>query len=136
MGYGYGAAIGAKIARKKSPVIHITSDGSFLMNLNETSTAVAYKTNIISIIFNNFGLGMVRQWQDVLCGGRHSGSEEKKKIDYMSLAKGFGAKAFKCQNQQELKEALKAALKEDSCVWIECAVDKEEKVLPMNSAEF
>lgn len=136
MGYGYGAAIGAKITRKKSPVIHITSDGSFLMNLNETSTAVAYKTNIISIIFNNSGLGMVRQWQDVLCGGRHSGSEEKKKIDYMSLAKGFGAKAFKCQNQQELKEALQAALKSDSCVWIECAVDKEEKVLPMNSAEF
>ena len=63
-------------------------------------------------------------------------SNMEKKIDYMSLAKGFGAKAFKCQNQQELKEALKAALKEDSCVWIECAVDKEEKVLPMNSAEF
>lgn len=137
MGYGYGAAIGAKCAAEHRCVVHITSDGSFLMNLNETSTAAAYKLNTITVILNNRSLGMVRQWQDMVCQKRHSGTEVEKNIDYLALADGFGAAAFSCKTLDEFESAMKAAVQiKDKPVWIECVTDKNENVLPVNSAEF
>lgn len=137
MGYGYGAAIGAKCAFKERNVIHITSDGSFLMNFNEASTAAVYGISTISIILNNRALGMVRQWQDVLCNGRHSGSVVQKDVDFLSLAKGFNIPAFRCQTQKEFENALTEALAiKNTPVWIECIIDQNENVLPMNSVNF
>ena len=132
MGFAYGAAIGAKFAKPQKDVIHITGDGSFYMNLNEVATAVEHKLPIISIIPNNNTLGMVRQWQGEFYEKRYSSTDMNKKMDYVKVAEGFYAKAFSCKSLQEFKEALKEALKEKTVpTWIECVIDKDERVLPM-----
>ncbi len=131
MGYGYGAAIGAKIAFPNRPVIHITGDGSFHMNMNECCTAVSYNVPVITVIMNNSVLGMVRQWQTVFYNRRYSGSEPERVTDYAKVAEGFGAKGYKCENLAQFTKALEMALKDNCPVWIECVIDREEKVLPM-----
>lgn len=132
MGYGYGAAIGAQIALGNSQrVIHFTGDGSFHMNLNEGCTAVSYELPVITIIFNNQVLGMVRQWQTLLYGGRYSSTDPHRKTDYVKLAEGFGAKGYHCETPAEFRAALAEALTNEGPSWIECCIDKDEKVLPM-----
>ena len=131
MGFGYGAAIGAKVACPKRPVLHITGDGSFFMNLNEVATAVEYKLPVITIILNNKTLGMVRQWQSTFYGKRYSSTDINKKIDYVAVAKGFGAVGYSCKNLSEFHKAFDEALKQSVPVWIECVIDKDLKVLPM-----
>lgn len=131
MGYGYGAAIGAQIGTGRSHVFHITGDGSFHMNMNEACTAVTYKLPIISVCLNNEALGMVRQWQTTFYGKRYASSEPDRKTDYVKVAEGFGAKGYSCRNADELRAALDEAMKLDTPVWIECIVDREERVLPM-----
>lgn len=131
MGYGYGAAIGAQIGTGRKHVFHITGDGSFHMNMNEACTAVSYNLPIISIIVNNEVLGMVRQWQTTFYGKRYSSSEPERKTNYAKVAEGFGAKGYSCKTAQEFKSALEDAMKYDGPSWIECVVDREERVLPM-----
>ena len=132
MGYGYGAAIGAAVADGgKRPIIHITGDGSFHMNMNEACTAVSYELPIITVIMNNKVLGMVRQWQKSFYGKRYSSSEPERKTNYQIVAEGFGATGFKCENLAEFKEAFEKALTLKGPVWIECVIDREEPVLPM-----
>ena len=132
MGYGYGAAIGAQIALgSRQRVIHFTGDGSFHMNLNEGCTAVSYDLPIITVIFNNQVLGMVRQWQTLLYGGRYSSTDPHRKTDYVKLAEGFGAKGYHCETPAEFRAALAEALTNTGPSWIECCIDKDEKVLPM-----
>ena len=132
MGYGYGAAIGAAVADGgKRPIIHITGDGSFHMNMNEACTAVSYNLPVITVIMNNSVLGMVRQWQKTFYGKRYSSSEPERKTNYKAVAEGFGLTGFKCTNLAEFKEALDKALKLKAPVWIECVIDREEAVLPM-----
>lgn len=132
MGYGYGAAIGAAVADGgKRPIIHITGDGSFHMNMNEACTAVSYDLPVITVIMNNAVLGMVRQWQKTFYGKRYSSSEPERKTNYKAVAEGFGAHGFKCSNLAEFKEALEKALTLKGPVWIECVIDREEAVLPM-----
>lgn len=131
MGYGYGAALGAQIAKPNRKVIHITGDGSFYMNLNEVTTAVEYNLPIISIILNNSTLGMVRQWQTLFYGSRYSSTDINKKMDYVKVAEGFGAKGFSCKTIDEFKNAFEEALESNCPVWIECIIDKDLKVLPM-----
>ena len=131
MGYGYGAALGAQIAKPDRRVIHITGDGSFYMNLNEVATAVEYNLPIISIILNNSTLGMVRQWQTIFYGSRYSSTDINKKMDYIKVAEGFGAKGFRCETINEFENAFEEALKCKCPVWIECVIDKDLKVLPM-----
>ena len=131
MGYGYGAAIGASIARPDVRVVHLTGDGSFHMNLNELCTAVSYNVPVISVIFNNSVLGMVHQWQGVFYGGRYSSSEPNRVTDYKAVAEGFGGKGYRCETPAEFEAAMKEALTLNCPVWIECIVDKDEKVLPM-----
>ncbi len=132
MGYGYGAAIGAKLgADDGRPVIHITGDGSFHMNMNEACTAVSYNVPVISVILNNSVLGMVRQWQTVFYKGHYSSTAPERKTNYVKVAEGFGAKGYHCETLEELKEALTEALKQTGPVWIECVIDRDEKVLPM-----
>ena len=132
MGYGYGAAIGAKIARgKDTTVVHFTGDGSFHMNMNEICTAVSYGVHVITVIFNNSVLGMVRQWQGAFYDRRFSSSEPERVTNYKAVAEGFGGHGFRCETPDEFEAAMKQAMEMDGPVWIECIVDREEKVLPM-----
>ena len=131
MGYGYGAAIGAAVSHPDRRIIHITGDGSFHMNLNEACTAVSYKLPIITVIMNNSALGMVRQWQKAFYGGRYSSSEPDRRTDYIKVAEGFGAAGYRCESPEEFGRVFEAALKSDKPVWIECVIDREERVLPM-----
>lgn len=132
MGYGYGAAIGAQIGLGNGQrVIHFTGDGSFHMNLNECCTAVSYDLPIITVIFNNQVLGMVRQWQTLLYGSRYSSTDPHRKTNYVRLAEGFGAKGYHCETPAEFRAALAEALKNPGPTWIECCIEKDEKVLPM-----
>ncbi|MEG2769199.1 MAG: biosynthetic-type acetolactate synthase large subunit [Oscillospiraceae bacterium] len=131
MGYGYGAAIGAKMACPTRPVIHITGDGSFHMNLNECCTAVSYDLPIITVIMNNTVLGMVRQWQHTFYGDRYSATDPHRKTDFVKLAEGFGATGYRCENLAQFNEVFAKALTSKTPVWIDCKIDKDEKVLPM-----
>ena len=131
MGYGYGAAIGAQIARPDVPVIHFTGDGSFHMNMNEACTAVSYNVPVITVIFNNSVLGMVRQWQGAFYDRRFSSSEPERVTDYKKVIEGFGGHGFRCETPAEFETAMKEAMNITGPVWIECVVDREEKVLPM-----
>lgn len=132
MGYGYGAAIGAKAALGDSKkVVHITGDGSFHMNLNEACTAVSYQLPVITVIMNNKVLGMVRQWQRCFYGKRFSQTDPDRKTDFVKLAEGFGAKGYYAETIAQFKDAFAEALKQNGPVWIECAIDKDERVLPM-----
>ena len=131
MGYGYGAALGAQIANPDKPVIHFTSDGSLHMNMNELCTAVSYKLPVVTVIMNNAVLGMVRQWQASFYERRFSSSEPERKTDYVAVAKAFGGEGYLCNTPAELEEAMAKALKADGPVWIDCRIDREEKVLPM-----
>ena len=132
MGYGYGAAIGAKAALGDSKkVIHITGDGSFHMNLNEACTAVSYNLPVITVIMNNTVLGMVRQWQRCFYGKRFSETDPHRKTNFVKLAEGFGAKGYYAETIAQFKDAFAEALKQNGPVWIECAIDKDERVLPM-----
>ncbi len=132
MGFGYGAALGAAVAAEgKRPVIHITGDGSFHMNLNEACTAVSYRLPVVTVIFNNQVLGMVRQWQAAFYGKRYSSTDPHRQTDYVKVAEGFGAKGYRCATLDEFSSAFAEALKAEGPVWIECLIDKDEKVLPM-----
>jgi len=131
MGYGYGASIGAQKAFPNKRVIHLTGDGSFHMNMNEACTAVSYKLPIITVILNNSVLGMVFQWQNTFYGGRLSATTPERKTDFVKIAEGFGAKGFSANTLAEFEEVFAKALKEKGPVWIDCKIDKNEKVLPM-----
>ena len=132
MGFGYGAAIGAQMALGRDQrVIMLTGDGSFHMNLNEGCTAVSYHLPIITIIFNNQVLGMVRQWQTSFYEGRYSSTDPHRQTDFVKLAEGFGAKGYRATNPAEFRAALADAMKQDGPSWIDCRIGKDERVLPM-----
>ncbi len=131
MGFGYGAAIGAQIGNPDKRVVHFTGDGSFHMNLNEAATAVSQELPIITVIMNNKVLGMVYQWQTIFYGKRYSSTTPDRKTDFPKLAEAFGAKGFSASTPAEFEEVFKKALQEKGPVWIDCAIAKEERVLPM-----
>lgn len=132
MGFGYGAAIGAQMALGRSQrVVMFTGDGSFHMNLNEACTAVSYELPIVTVIFNNQVLGMVRQWQTSFYGKRYSQTDPHRRTDFVKLAEGFGLKGYRCQNLEQFRAALADALTQKGPTWIECLIDKDERVLPM-----
>ena len=112
MGFGYGAAIGAQMALGRDQrVVMFTGDGSFHMNLNEACTAVSYELPIITVIFNNQVLGMVRQWQTAFYGKRFSQTDPHRKTNFVKLAEGFGLKGYHCENLAQFQEAFADALK-------------------------
>lgn len=130
MGFGLGAAIGAYEGTGKRPVL-ITGDGSFGMSLNELATAVSEKTPVVIVIFNNGVLGMVRQWQTLFYEKHYSQTVLDRQTDFVALAKAFGADGAKVDNLEELEAALKKAFSYDGPFVIDCAIDKDEFVLPM-----
>ncbi|MCL1846396.1 MAG: biosynthetic-type acetolactate synthase large subunit [Coriobacteriia bacterium] len=136
MGFGYGAAIGAQIGAaggsgRRQPVIHITGDGSFHMNLNEACTAVSYRLPIITVILNNQALGMVRQWQKTFYDARYLASTPKRATDFVKLAEGFGLVGLRAETLDGFRAAFARALTIDGPVWIECLISGDEQVLPM-----
>ena len=131
MGFGYGAAMGAQVAFPDKPVIHITGDGSFHMNLNELCTSVTYNLPVITVIMNNNVLGNVRQWQTMFYEKRYSQTNLYRKTDYIKLAEAFGGRGFRATNIAELRAALGDALQRTGPVLIDCQIDKDERVLPM-----
>lgn len=132
MGFGYGAAIGAQMALgRDARVVMLTGDGSFHMNLNEACTAVSYDLPIITVIFNNQVLGMVRQWQTTFYEKRYSDTDPHRKTDFAKLAEGFGAKGYRAATPAEFKAAFADAMKQKGPSWIDCRIGKDEKVLPM-----
>lgn len=131
MGFGYGAAIGAQIGCPDKRIIHFTGDGSFHMNLNEACTAVSQELPIITVIMNNRVLGMVYQWQTAFYNKRYASTTPERKTNFPKVAEAFGAKGFSASTPQEFEEVFKKALQEKGPVWIDCAISREERVLPM-----
>ncbi len=131
MGFGLGAAIGAQVGNPNKVIIHITGDGSFRMNLNELSTVEHYGLPVISVIFNNGALGMVRQWQTLTCGGRYSQTTLDRGPDFVKLADAFGLEGCRVTNVRDFEAALRKALVHGHAAVIECAISIDEMVRPM-----
>ncbi len=130
MGFGLGAAIGACIATGKRTVL-FTGDGSFGMNLNELATAVSQKLPVVIVILNNGVLGMVRQWQTAFYQKHYSQTTLERKTNFAALAEAFGARGLAAATPEELERCLDAAFSVNGPVVIDCAIDKDERVLPM-----
>lgn len=133
MGYGLGASIGAKLGRKDKIVINIAGDGCFRMNMNELATATRYNIPIIEIIVNNHVLGMVRQWQTLYYGQRYSYTVLEDQVDYVKVAEGLGAKAYRVETKEDFDVALKDAIAMNIPCVLDCHIEKDDKVFPMVS---
>jgi acetolactate synthase-1/2/3 large subunit len=132
MGFGFPAAIGAKVARPDLPVIDIAGDGSIQMNIQELGTAVQYKLPVIICIFNNQFLGMVRQWQSLFYEGRYSYTDISLQPDFVKVAEAYGAVGIRVKDMNEVDDALRQALQvTDRPVVIDFWVDREANVYPM-----
>lgn len=130
MGFGLGAAIGAAFGTQERSVL-ITGDGSFGMCLNELATAVTYNVPVVILIMNNGVLGMVRQWQTLFFDKHYSNTVLNRKTDFVKLAKAFGADGEAASTPEELDRALANAFSAEGPYVIDCAIEKDEFVLPM-----
>lgn len=131
MGYGLGAALGAKIANPDKTVINIAGDGCFRMNMNEIATAVRYNIPVIQVVINNHVLGMVRQWQNLFYDQRYSNTTLNDAVDFVKLAEAMGAKGVRVTTIKEFEEAFQDALTLGKPIVIDCQVDSDDKVWPM-----
>ncbi len=131
MGYGLGAAIGAKMGCKEKTVINIGGDGCFRMNMNEIATATRYNIPIIQVIFNNHVLGMVRQWQTLFYGKRYSQTELYDQVDFVKVSEGLGAKAYRVTKKEDFEPVLREAISLNIPVVIDCQIGSDDKVFPM-----
>ena len=131
MGYGFPAAIGAQIANPDALVIDIAGDASILMNIQEMSTAVQHRLPVKIFILNNEYMGMVRQWQELLHGGRYSESYTDSLPDFVQLAESFKAKGLRARNVSELDNVINEMIATDKTVIADIWVDKEENCFPM-----
>lgn len=131
MGYGLGAALGAKTGCPDKTVVNIAGDGCLRMNMNEIATAVRYRIPIVEIVFDNRVLGMVRQWQTLFYGERYSQTTLQDKVDFVKLAEAMGAKAYRITKKEEVEPVLAQALAAGEPVLIDCMLDSDDKVWPM-----
>lgn len=131
MGYGLGAAIGAKTGRPEKTVINIAGDGCFRMNMNELATAARYNIPVIEVVINNHVLGMVRQWQTLFYQGRYSSTILNDGVDFVKVAQALGAEGIRVSKLSELKSAIKKAISLGKPVVLDCQVDQDDKVFPM-----
>ncbi len=131
MGFGLGAAIGAQVSHPDKCVLHITGDGGFRMNCNELATEQYYQLPIINIVFNNGTLGMVRQWQTLIYGGRSSQTTLDRAPDFVKLAEAYGLSGRRVDNAEDFESALREALACGHGYVIDCVIDMDEKVRPM-----
>ena len=131
MGFGYGAAFGAKLGNPDQVVVHCTGDGCFRMNCHEMATVNYYDIPVITVIFNNGTLGMVRQWQTLTCKGRHSQTTLNRGPDFVKLAEAYGIPGYRATNQEEFAAAFQTALDSGHAAVIDCVLDIDEMVHPM-----
>lgn len=131
MGFGFPAALGAKVACPEKVVVDIDGDGSFLMTEQDLATSVAEGIPVIVIILNNGALGMVRQWQHLLYRRRFMASNLGRIPDFVKLAQAFGAEGIRPASREELEEALKQAMKNEVTTVIDVPISQEERVFPM-----
>jgi acetolactate synthase-1/2/3 large subunit len=132
MGFGFPAALGAKVAQPDVPVVDVAGDGSFLMNERELATSVKEKIPVIVVIIDNRVLGMVAQWQRHLYAGRYSEVHLGAVPDFVKLAEAYGAQGVKVESYREFRKAFKEALKSDVTTVIDVPVSSEENVYPIN----
>jgi acetolactate synthase-1/2/3 large subunit len=131
MGYGFPAALGVKIAHPDKPVFCITSEASFIMNIQELSTAVQHGIAVKILLLNNHWQGMVRQWQQLLHGSRYSESYMHAMPDFVALAEAFGAVGLRAETKGELDEVLRKMIASDKPVIADIEVDPNENCFPM-----
>ena len=131
MGYGLPAAIGVPVAHPDALVIDIAGEASVQMTMQEMSTAIQYELPIKVFILNNERMGMVRQWQDLLHGGRYAHSYSESLPDFVKLAEAFGGKGFRCSDPAKLDDAIAEMLAYKGPVLFDCMVEKHENCLPM-----
>ena len=132
MGFGLPAAMGVKLAFPESHVICITGDGSIQMNIQELSTCLQYNLSVVIISLNNRSLGMVRQWQDMVYGGRHSSSYMESLPDFVKLAESYGHVGIQINALDELEEKIQQAFAiKNRLVFVDVLVDENEHVYPM-----
>jgi len=132
MGFGLPAAMGVKLAFPDSHVICITGDGSIQMNIQELSTCLQYNLPVVIVTLNNRSLGMVRQWQDMIYGGRHSSSYMESIPDFVKLAEAYGHVGIKIDTLDELDSKLTQAFEiKNRLVFVDICVDEKEHVYPM-----
>ena len=131
MGYGFPAAIGVQVAHPKSLVIDIAGEASILMNIQELSTAIQHKLPVKIFILNNQYMGMVRQWQELLHGGRYSHSYTDSLPDFVKLAEAYGAQGIRAEKPGELDEKIIEMIDSDLPVIFDCVVDQNENCYPM-----
>ena len=131
MGYGLGAALGAKMGRPEKTVINIAGDGCFRMNMNEIATAGRYNIPVIEVVINNHVLGMVRQWQNLFYGERYSQTVLEDAVDFVKLAEAMGVQGRRVTTKEEFNEALQYAIGLGKPYLIDCQIDSDDKVFPM-----
>jgi acetolactate synthase-1/2/3 large subunit len=131
MGYGTPASIGVQVAHPDALVINVAGEASWLMNMQEMSTAVQYRLPVKQFIMNNERLGMVRQWQELLHGERYSHSWSEALPDFVKLAEAFGCKGILCKDPDDLDDAIMEMLNYDGPVIFDCLVEKHENCFPM-----
>ena len=131
MGFGLGAAIGAKMGNPDKVVVHTTGDGCFRMNCHELSTVEHYGLPIITIVFNNGCLGMVRQWQNLIYHQHYSETTLDRGPDFVKLAQAYGLKGFRATTEAEMEEAFRQALDSGCGCVIDAVLDMDEMVRPM-----
>lgn len=134
MGYGLGAAIGAKTACPDKTVINIGGDGCFRMNMNELATASRFNIPIIQVVINNHVLGMVRQWQTLFYGKRYSSTVLNDSVDFVKVAEGLGCVGIRVTSKEEFGAALDKAMSLGRPVVLDCQIDCDDKVFPMVAA--
>jgi acetolactate synthase-1/2/3 large subunit len=131
MGYGLPAAVGVQMAHPKALVIDIAGEASILMNMQEMSTALQYKLPVKIFILNNEYMGMVRQWQELLHGGRYSSSYSEALPDFVKLAEAYGGHGIRCSDPDQLDAAIMEMIDTPRPVIFDCLVEKEENCFPM-----
>jgi len=131
MGYGFPAAIGAKVGVPDATVIDIAGDGSFQMNSQELATAVQNNVPVVVAILNNGYLGMVRQWQELFFERRYSATIIEDSVDFVKLAEAYGALGLRVKEPEDVKAALKEAVDSGRPCIIDFIVERTENVSPM-----
>ena len=131
MGYGLPAAIGTQMAHPDALVIDIAGEASILMNMQEMSTALQYRLPVKVFILNNSYMGMVRQWQELLHGGRYSESYSEALPDFVKLAEAYGGHGIRCSDPADLDAAIQEMIDTPKPVIFDCIVDKQENCFPM-----
>ena len=134
MGFGLGAAMGAKMGRPDQTVINIAGDGCFRMNMNEIATLSRYRIPVIEVVINNHVLGMVRQWQTLFYKQRYSYTVLDDATDFVKVAEALGAKGIRVTKKEEIAPAIEEAIAYGGPVVIDCQIDRDDKVFPMVAA--